>query len=179
MSSIQSCGEFLDYDESNVCTEYTGGNDAMILVKQGVTINDTTNQTDVQNAIDAGNAKLISGIKVSIEAPEPVRVDNSRACSPQAVLTYNRTAQIIDGKANATNIDFWNAVDASQGAVWGMAIVHSCAHAEQLIISGNILVLGGLINPLSDEESQQIERSLEWKSKSDPQKETENPIFNA
>lgn len=177
--SILQCGEFGDYNESGVCDEYMGGNDALILIRKGVDVGDTTDEAVMEALIAAGNAMIIRNIMVSIEAPEAVRGNVSRACSTASVLTYNRTGTIQDYKADATNIDFWNGVDASSGAIWGMAIVHSCSHNEQFIITGNIRILGGLINPLSDEENQFIDRSMEWKAKTDPVKEESNPIFTA
>lgn len=182
MSSIIDCCAFGDYEETNACAEYTGGNDALILIKKGVDIGDTTDEAAVQAVIDAGNAKKISGLKISINRPEAVRQDSSRACTPQTVTVYNASATIMDGKATASNIDFWSSVDASTGCIWGMAIIHSCSGGEQFVATGNILIIGGggLQSPLSDEEVQDIELTMEWKAKTYPiSKEAANPIFNS
>lgn len=177
--SILQCGEFGDYNESGVCEEYMGGNDALILIRKGVDVGDTTDQAVMQALIDSGDAKLIKNILVAFNQPEEVEGSQTRACTPPSTLTKNRTAPIQDYKADAVNIDFWNSVDSTTGAIFGMGIVHSCSHNEQSVFTGNILVKGGWVNPLSDEENQMIDRSLVWKAKADPIKESSNPIFTA
>lgn len=173
-----NCSEFVEYDEVVECIEYTGGNSQMILVNQGVTI-DPEDEASVQAAIDAGDAALIPNVSVGINDPEAIRIDSRIACQPQAVINYNRSAVITDGKVTDQNILFWNSNNASTGRRFGMAIIYSCSHNEQMVISAPILAIGGYINPQSDEEGQQFNLTLEWKYPSDPLKTAANPLFTA
>lgn len=173
-----NCSEFVEYDEVVECIEYTGGNSQLILVNQGVTI-DPEDEASVQAAIDAGDALLIPNISGGINDPEAIRIDSRISCQPQAVINYNRSATITDGKATPQNILSWNNMNASSGRRFGMAILYSCAHNEQTVITAPILVIGGLTNPQSDEEGQQFNLTLEWKFPFDPPKTAANPLFTA
>src|SRR5690554_1962237 len=137
MSSL-NCFDFGEYDEDS-CIEYKGGNDALILVKKGVEIGDTTSQEDIQAAIDAGNAFIFRNILLGFEPPEDVEGSQTRACTPPSTLTKNRTLTIQDYKANAVNIQAWDLIDSVNGGLFGMGIVHSCSHNEQAVFTGNIL----------------------------------------
>jgi hypothetical protein len=177
--SVVYCGNFDEYDEAGACTTFTGGNNAMILVRKGTSV-DPESESSVQAAIDAGNAGILKNIKASINEPAAIRADSTIGCAPQVVLNYNRSATIVDGKVTEQNVEFWNGINSANGFVAGMAIIYSCAHNRQHVVDANIVVLGGYVNPLSDEESQQFNITLEWKSKVDPSIDTvPNPLFAA
>jgi len=174
--SVVYCGDFELYDEEGSCDTFTGGNNAIILVRRGVTV-DPEDEASVQAAIDAGNAGIMKNVKIGWADPAPVRADSTIGCAPQVVLNYNRVLQLTDGKVTEQNVQYYGGINSANGFYAGMAIVYSCAHNRQHVINATIAVLGGYVNPQSDEESQQFNITLEWKSKVDPEIQAPNPIF--
>jgi hypothetical protein len=174
--SVVYCGNFDEYDEAGSCDTFTGGNNAIILVRRGVTV-DPEDQESIQTAIDEGNAGIIRNVKGSINEPAAIRADSTIGCAPQVVTNYNRSATLIDGKVTEQNVEFWDGVNSANGFYAGMLIMYSCAHNRQHVVNATIAVLGGYVNPLSDEESQQFNMTFEWKSKVNPAITPANPIF--
>lgn len=176
MSVYNPCGSFEDYDGTSVCDVFTGGNRHMILVREGISV-DLTSESEVQAAIDAGNAGLFTNLSISINDPDAVLVDSTVACRPQSVLTYNRTADVVDGKVTPQNVESWAALNGANGFFAGQVAIYSCSHNRQHVIVSSVQVRGGYTNPQSDEESQQFNLQLVWKAKDDPYIESANPIF--
>ena len=174
--SVFYCGEFETYDEAAACIEQSGGNNAAILVRLGATI-DPSSEASVLAAIAAGDAKYIPLLKIGMANAEAVRVDSNVGCQPQSVANYNRSLTLIDGKVTEQNIQFWDEINGVTGFRLGMVIVYNCSENEQMIIQGQIIIVGSWINPESDEETQRFEFTLEWKSKASPTKSAPNPIF--
>jgi len=165
-------------DNADLCFEFTGGNDALLIVKRGESF-DTQSQSEVQALIDAGKAMLIKNISASLPAPSPVQVDSNIACEPQTTLTMNWTLDWRDGKITPENIDAYDSLSRANGFKIGTIIMHSCSNGYQYIMEGKIAANGGLVNPASDEELQEFVYQAAWKSRNNPRLETTaNPIFN-
>lgn len=177
MSVYNQCGSFEDYQGDSSCEVFTGGNRHMIVVREGITV-DLTSEAEVEAAIAAGNAGLFTNLLIDQPDPEPVLVDSTIACQPQSTLTYNRTLNITDGKVTPQNVETWASLNSANGFVAGQVAYYSCSHNRQHVIVGSIVLRGGYVNPGSDEASQQFNLQMLWKAKDDPYIDaTPNPIF--
>jgi hypothetical protein len=176
--SYLECGLLDPMDNAELCFEFTGGNDAIVIVKRGESF-DTQSQSEVQALIDAGKAVLITGISAGFPAPSPVQVDSNVACEPQTTLTMNRTLDWRHGAVSAENNDAYDSMSRANGFKAGTILMHSCSNGYQYVIEGKIAINGGLVNPMSDEELQEYVYQAAWKSRNNPRIETtSNPIFN-
>lgn len=149
----------------------------MIFVRRGATLNDPTNKNDVETLLANGQAGRIENVKAGWDDPEPVRVESPYACEPQAAPIKNWSGTIMDGKITENNIDFWDSADAVNGASFGAFIMYSCNNGVQYYVEANILLFGGWVNPMTDEELQMFNINMEWRSKTSPQLQVANPIF--
>ena len=172
----EECGYSIPYPEESICGVYQGGNKHMILIKPGVEV-DVQNQSEMADAITAGNARIVKRVSISMGVPAPVESTQQIACETPGTVTYNRTIAVIDPKTSAEHIDIWNAADAANGTSWGTVVIYNCAQDTQLVIDAIVKFQGGLNSPGTDEEEEFFEYTGAWKSPYTPDKFAANPIF--
>lgn len=177
--SYHDCFSFEDYEGAIGCDSFVGGNKDLLLIKLGITL-DTTNQSAVQAAIDAGNAFLFSNLRIGLEGASGQTAESPIANMPDRNINYERSATIRDLKVTPLNVVAWNSILDSTGAIFGAAVIHNDTQARQWKINGYITIGGDqLIIPEAVEEVQEINLTMSWKEKTMPVFETLNPIFTA
>jgi DNA-binding cell septation regulator SpoVG len=155
-----NCDELADHERVQ-CEQYLqGGNDAMLVLSCGHGITDPSNETQVNAAIAAGTAKLVSGLTIGIPAGSPVKIPNPIAGLADVVVTYNRTITVKDFNVTDGNIDFWNGL-TSRRSVNGL-IVHNNQTDKVQFINSAVTFEGSSINPEAVTEFQRFELIGNW-----------------
>lgn len=172
------CSDIEAYPEADACVNYVGGMSSAVVVKAGVEV-DTQSESEVQNAIDAGDAALIENVIIGLPEPSAVTQAPTIACETDNVVTYDRTVTMRDGKVIAATNSFYDALNNTSGFRAGQVIVYQCAENRQLVIDATVKFQGGLTVPESDTEYQVFNFTGNWRSKFDPDIEAVNPIFTS
>ena len=169
------CGDDWEEHTANACFTASSGMDAVYFFKPGIvaadyttTVGDVTtvDVADIQALIDSGDAKLVLGLRIGIDAPSAVTGDSFVACTTETVITYTRTMTYKDRKVDAAGVKFYNSINSASGFVIGGMLVHECAANRITIIDEIMTWQGGRISPEGD-ELQRFEATVSWKSKGD------------
>lgn len=170
-----NCGEDWEEHTANACFTASTGMDAAYFFKPGVGIDDYTTTTDgvmtidvtkMQSLLDTGLAKLVNGLRIGMGAPSAITSDSWVACSPESVVTYDRTFTLKDRKVNQSGVKFYNSINAASGFLLGGALIHECAAVRATAIDAIITITGGRVSPEGD-ELQRFELVGAWKSTGD------------
>ena len=169
-NAFECPSDWLDYEEDVACS-FASGMSAAIFFKPTVTFADifTTSLVDeskVQALVNAGDAKILSAISLSIEAPTPVTAPEYVGCMPDSVVTYDRTFLLKDKKVTADNVKFWNSVNASNGFKIGSMLMYECSEDRLSYVDTTLTVVGGRLSP-EGAERQRWELVLSTRAKND------------
>ena len=154
------CGDDWEEHTANACFTASSGMDAVYFFKPGIvaadyttTVGDVTtvDVADIQALIDSGDAKLVLGLRIGIDAPGAVTGDSFVACTTETVITYTRTMTYKDRKVDAAGVKFYNSINSASGFVIGGMLVHECASGRITIIIEIIPWQVGRICPVGDE----------------------------
>lgn len=157
-------GDYVNPD----CEEIYGGGIRSIIIFQGVLPEDPSNAQDIQDLLDSGDAKLLTGLKVGINEASPVTNPSVRSCSPEVVTTYEREATIMDGNAIAGNVEFYNTLNASTGFEAAGVLLWHCDVDRVQFIDKPTNFTGSFIVPNDNNaEPQHFSFIAKWKSKGD------------
>ena len=166
------CGDDWEEHTANACFSASSGMDAAYFFKPGVGIADYTTTTDdvttidvdaLQALLNSGEAKLVNGLRISIDAPSAVTGDSFVACAPESTITYTRTLTYKDRKVDQSGVRFYNSINSASGFVIGGMLVHECAANRATAIDAIMNLSGGRISPEGD-ELQRFEFTLSWKA---------------
>lgn len=160
-----SLGDYVNPD----CEELFGGGIRSMIIFQTTLPADPSSQSDIQDLIDSGDAKLLTGLKVGITEPSPVTNPSLRSCSPESVTTYDREASIIDANAQPGNVEFYNTLNASTGfEAAGMLLWHCDVDRTSFIDKPTNFTGGFIVPDDNNAEPQHFSFTAKWKSKADP-----------
>ena len=174
-SAFLNCGDDWQETDGSVCDQFSSGMDAAILFKPGIVRADIVTGTGdseavdpelVQGLLDSGDAQVINGLRLGLDAPSAVTGDSWVACEKEAVITYDRTLSWKDRKVTRKSITFYNSINASNGFRIGMILVHECAAERITLIEVTSKFTGGRVSPEGD-ELQRHEYTVSWQSKND------------
>lgn len=167
-----NCSDPLDDYEENDCQDLVlGGKSAMIVLYCNHTVTDPSNATQITSNINAGTAKLITGISATIEAVSPIQVDPLIPCQTQRLVNYDRTGLYRNQNVSSSNDEFHNLLFNGQN--FGGLILYNCSPDR----SGNNSVdwidaavnfVGGKISPPNNNELQRYEATFAWRSLNGP-----------
>jgi len=119
MPCISYCDEELNPYSPIACDDYKlSGIDAAVVFACGHEPADPTDGTEIQSIIDAGNAKLVSNVRIGLPAGSPVTQPSPIAGGTDLTINYDRTATIFDANVTENNNAFWNgSLDRRFGAI--------------------------------------------------------------
>jgi hypothetical protein len=167
-----NCNDPLGAWTANNCgEELLGGGGGVILLECNHQLTDPSNTGLINIEIAAGRAKLITGVKIGINAPSPVKVDSNAACQNQKLVTYDRTGSYVDGNVSADNVEFYKPIFA--GRTFGGLIIWECgtedsdAGPQVTWIDAVVNFEGGRILPPNNNELQRFEGAFNWRSRHD------------
>lgn len=158
-----NCDDALGSHVLNDCGVGTmGGYKNCILLECVNEITDPSDATEVQDAIDAGEAHLIKDVKLSIPAASPVKVDSQVANAPQIVTKYEFAGTMVDGNVNTSNRTFYN--NLLDGRSFGGIILHNADEGKVYWFDAEVRFEGSLIMPDNDGESERFETTFNYKT---------------
>lgn len=175
-----NCEDLGTFDSTlEQCTTYRkGGVSQIVLVGCGQTLADPTDETEVQNLIDGGNAWILENVKVGLEAPTQETQDPVTACGSPIVINNVYTGTLFAAQVNSNNTEFVNKLIG--GYVVGGMIMKVCDTTGlsdiQVFVDAEISFSGGLVIPNTNSEYIRYEVNFTFKS-NDLAVQNANPIF--
>jgi hypothetical protein len=161
------CAEQLPAHTLNDCDyERTGAGDAVIVLECGHGITDPSNATEVQDAINAGKATVINGVRAFYDRASATLVDSNIPNRPQKVSRYERTGTLRDANVNEPNIAFYNLL--ATGRTFGGLIVKESGNDDDQKVRfiNEVVTFNGSDNlPESDTEFQNFEVQFLWRTR--------------
>lgn len=170
------CGDGWETYDGSICDSFTSGIDAAILFKVGVDKsdiftgsepNETIDPVKVQALLDSGDAQIINGLRIGIDAPSAQTSDSYVACAPDTVSTYSRTLTWKDRKVTGVVTRFYNSINAASGFTVGSMLLHECASDRATYINALMNFQGGRVSP-EGKELQRFEFTVSWEHTDDP-----------
>ena len=114
---ISFCSVDLPEHELIDCEAYVeGAASAVVIGLCSSTLTNPSNGEEVLAEIAAGNARLISNVRVDLPLPSAVLADSPVGGGAQIATTYDRTINIFDANVTADNITFYNLLKSTRVA---------------------------------------------------------------
>lgn len=165
-----------DAGELELCpTQKTGGINAAVLLRCGITPADVLDDynTDlldndkIEALIANGDAKLVTGIQVTLNAPSEITAATGDPCNPESAINYDRSATWQDYNVNRVRSLFYDSINAVGGYPLGGVILNHCEENMTTYIDGRIRLSGGRQSPEDNTTSAFYEFNVTWRSKKD------------
>lgn len=160
-----------DYEIIECAQDPVGGLSAALFLECGHSITDPSDETQITNAITAGEAKLISRCAFSIDAASPVTVESLVPCETPSLVTYDRKGVYKNPNVTPDNIALHDQI--FDGRKFGGLILFECATLEDATqyvtwINSPVKFTGSRIVPEKNTEFQRFEGECVWRSKTNP-----------
>lgn len=156
-----NCDEDLGTHTPNDCGTVTpGGFKNLILLACNHTVTDPSVGSQITDAIAAGEAWLIQGVKAALPAGSPVEVDSNIANDPPVVTGYDYTGTIMDQNVNADNVTFYNLLYNNRR--FGGIILHNADEDLVYWHDATIMFQGSPVLPDSKSEFTRFETSFKF-----------------
>lgn len=158
------------YEELNCGYTLPGGASAALLLECDHEIDDPSDATQVQAAIDDGKALLVSGGSFTIEPASPQIITSKVPCRPDSVSTYTRTGTYYNPNVSTANSDLHSTI--FKGRKFGGMILYECGAVNKGFdqvtwIDAQIVFTGSRVLPGSNKEEQRYEGTFSWESSED------------
>ena len=160
-----NCSDLEAYDPGDSCATYNGGVQKVILYKCGLDT-DWTNGTEVQAAINAGDAVLLENVKINWDAPSAETSSSYVACVTDTPSIYNHSVTFIDRNVQSASITFYNSANAATGYTLGGALFWECDAERVTQADYPMLLTGGRVMPDQNTDRQRFEHTLTWRTTS-------------
>ena len=147
------------------CDGFLGGVANIIVLNCDHSITDPSDAIEVQAAIDAGEAIVVSGVKVGMDAASAIEVESLVSCQPPKTINYDRSLSFIDESVE-DNVGFFNELFA--GRAFGGVILHLCDADKVVWVDDAVSFQGSVIIPNDNTELIRAEGIGKWKSKTNP-----------
>ena len=163
-----------DVGEAALClARKVGGINQAILFRCGVTRediiddgnNDLLDSAKIDALIAAGNAKLIPGVQITLNAPSELTAPSGNPCIGDTAINYDRSITWQDYNVGRARNEFYNSINAAKGFPLGGAILKHCAIDMLTYIEGDIKFNGGRQSPEQSSEAQFFEFNVTWRNK--------------
>ena len=163
-----------DVGEAALClARKEAGINQAILFRCGVTRediiddgnNDLLDSAKIDALIAAGNAKLIPGVQITLNAPSELTAPSGNPCIGDTAINYDRSITWQDYNVGRARNEFYNSINAAKGFPLGGAILKHCAIDMLTYIEGDIKFNGGRQSPEQSSEAQFFEFNVTWRNK--------------
>jgi hypothetical protein len=163
-----------DLGESDLCfSRKEGGINQAIIFKCGVQrsdIVDTYDTDSLDNAkiealIASGDAKLIPGVQITINAPSELTAPSGNPCIGETAINYDRSLTWQDFNVNRNRNEFYNSINAAKGFPIGGLLLKHCADDMITYIEGDLKFNGGRQSPEQSSDAQFYEFNVTWRAK--------------
>ncbi len=168
MACISYCADgFLDHTLIE-CDEYKlGGISQLIIGDCGTALTDPTDAAEIQELLDAGTAKLIQNVRMSLPAGSPVTVDSPIGCGTTLRINEDRTATLFDANVLNGNVEFYNSLN-NRKVAW--LLLYLCDSDKALYVNPPQAINTSVsqIIPEQNNELQRFEGTFAWRDKNIP-----------
>jgi hypothetical protein len=168
MACISYCAEgFLDHALIE-CDEYKlGGISQLIIGDCGTALADPSDGAEIQALLDAGTAKLIQNVRMSLPAGSPVTVDSPVGCGTTIRINEDRTATLFDANVLNGNVEFYNDLN-NRKVAW--LLLYLCDSDTVLYVNPPQAITASVsqIVPEQNNELQRFEGTFSWRDKNIP-----------
>lgn len=173
---FQQCNPYcfnpLGQQRPNDCEEeLLGSSDAALFLLCNHQLLDPSDPLQVQAEIDAGRARLVKNVKISMAAPSPIKVPSQIGGRLDKLVNYDRTATLIDGNISPENVEFYAPLLTGL-PLGGMLIYEKGTEQSDVqyvtFIDSVVNLEGGRVLPETDTEFQRFEIKILWRRKEEP-----------
>ena len=168
MACVDYCAEGL-LDHSLIeCDEYLlGGISQAIIGSCGTELTDPSDAAEIQALLDAGTAKLVQNVRMSLPAGSPVTVDSPIGCGTTLRINEDRTATVFDANVTNANVELYNDLNNRKIAC---LLLYLCDSDKVVYIDPPqaITTSVSLIIPEQNNELQRFEGTFAWRDKQAP-----------
>lgn len=160
MSNICTFQELTTHEQLN-CGWRKGGISALGVLKADHGITDFSNATQTNDAITAGNLRIIKSIKGAFPAASPVEGENPVACGSETILDgFDFTTTWRDFNVTPDNNEFYRLLNNSEFS--GLILYHCEDHELTVIERGVSFVALPAQSPESNKEKRFYEVTAKW-----------------
>jgi len=165
-----------DIESASLCpSRATGGINAAILFRCGVEREDIVTDYDadtldndkIEALIASGDAKLVNGVQVTINAPSELTAPSGNPCIGDAPVNYDRTLTWQDFNVNRNRTLFYDSINAVNGFPLGLLLLQHCEPNMTTLIDSDVRFSGGRQSPEQSSDVQFYEFNVTWRSKAD------------
>lgn len=168
MACVDYCGDGLLDHGLIECDEYKlGGISQVIIGSCGTELTDPSDATEIQALLDAGTAKLLQNLRMSLPAGSPVTVDSPVGCGTTLRINEDRTATIFDANVTNSNVEFYNDLN-NRKIAW--LLMYLCDSDRVIYVNPPqaIVTSVSLVVPEQNNELQRFEGTFAWRDKNAP-----------
>lgn len=154
--------ENLSDHEKLGCGYRKGGISAVGVLKEDHGITDFSDATEVQDAITAGDLKVVKGIKALYPAAAPIEGENPEACGSETILDgFDNTVTWNDFNVSATNDTFYEFLNQSN---FSGLILFYCQEDEIRVITKKVSFTALPAQSTTNREKQFYAVTAKWTS---------------
>jgi hypothetical protein len=179
---MANCPPYACYDpwtdagDLELCpSQVSGGINAAILLRCGITPadvledynTDALDNDKIEALIANGDAKLVQGIQVTLNAPSELTAATGDPCNPEAPSNYDRSLTWQDYNVNRVRSLFYDSINAVSGYPLGGVILNHCEPDKTTYISNRIRFSGGRQSPEDNTTNAFYEFNVTWRNKKD------------
>lgn len=160
MSTVVDCAELPDHVQQT-CNQYRkGGMSAIAVLNEDAAIADYTSATDWQDAIDAGDVKIIKKIKATWPAASPVEGENPVPCGADTILDgMDESLTWKDFNVNGANDIFYAELNLKQNA---RIAIFFCQENEIRVVESAVTFAALFTAPETSREKQMYSATAKW-----------------
>lgn len=157
-----NCDDDLGSHTLNDCGAHVfGGYPNVIILECVHSITDPSNATQVQDAIDAGEAHLVKNVSVELPVGSATKVDSVIANEPQIVTRYEFSGTLRDPNVSSANVTFYN--NLTDGRTMGGIIFHNEREGKVYWHDAAVRFEGSIIMPINDQAPEIFETVFTFK----------------
>ena len=162
-----NCDDLLDHQLNALCGEpILGGAKNLVFLDCDHQLTNPSSGTQINAEVAAGRARLVKNVTFDIPRASATKIESPIACSPDVIVNYDRTFNLVDGNVNDDNIDFYNVLISGRSI--GGLIIQECGADQVTWIDDEIVFEGDRILPKTNKEFQRFEVTGSWLSKTMP-----------
>jgi hypothetical protein len=165
-----------DIDSASLCGgTKSGGINAAIIFRCGVSREDIVEDYDadtldndkIEALITAGDAKVVGGIQVTLNAPSELSAPSGNPCIGEAPINYDRSLTWQDFNINRNRSEFYDSINAVNGfPIGGLLLLH-CEENMISYVESDVRFSGGRQSPEQSSDAAFYEFNVTWRKKKD------------
>jgi len=158
--------DFPAYPAATCNTKFRGGVPQAVLIgcNNSVDPDSPTLAADINALISAGNAALLTNLKINIDAPSPITGPSLVGCVSDTLISNDHTITFIDRNVTQDTVDYYNDILANFGGEIGGMIIYECDADRITYYNMALSMSGGRVVPDQNTDLQRFEWSFAGRS---------------